>query len=135
MIPYVNNRLNQWARWIATGRKVRGLGYPSAVAYARTPGSGSGSPDFDEDAWEVDRAWRALQEPHGDLFVLVFNFYTRNETVERLAMRHGCSRDTVYARLQQSHQIILGHLNDIAAGCFTGVDTSDKYVQSSSNCG
>ena len=135
MIPHINNRLNQWALWVATGRKVRGLGYPSAVAWSRQPGSGNASPDFDEDSWEVDQAWRALQGPRPDLFKLVMLFYTRSESAERLAIRLGCSRDTVYVRLDESHRIIMGHLNDIAAGCFKGVDNSDRSVQSASNCG
>lgn len=138
MIPYVNNRLNQWARWVAMGRKVNGLGYPGSVAWVRQPGSGNASPDFDEDAWEVDQAWHAMEQPQPELFKLVLYFYTRNESVERLAMRMGCSRDTVYVRIQQAHQIILGHLNDISAGCFIScrvLDSSDKSVQSASNCG
>jgi len=133
MITYVNNRLNQWARWIATGRKVRGLGYPSCISWARTPGSGNGSPEFDEDAYSTDQAVRALP---AELKHLVEQFYTRIETVDSLSRTLGCSRDTVYSRLHQAHQHMLGSLNDIAAGCFRpALDRSDRTVQHASNCG
>lgn len=133
MIAYINDRLNQWARWIATGRKVRGLGYPSSVTWARTPGSGNASPEFNEQAYETDQAWRALPS---ELKWMVAEFYTRTETVESLARTMGCSRDTVYVRLHTAHNHMLGSLNDIAAGCFRpSLDTSDRIVQSASNCG
>lgn len=133
MIPHINDRLNKWARWVAIGRKVRGLGYPSVVAFARTIGTGHGEPEFDEDAWEVDQACRALPAELRDLIAL---FYTRVETVESIARKHGCSRDTIYVRLHTAHIHILGSLNDIAAGIFRQpIDNSDRSVQSASNCG
>lgn len=133
MIPHINDRLNQWARWVATGRKVRGLGYPSVVAFARTIGGGHGDPGFDESSWEVDQAYRALPAEQRDLVAL---FYTRVETVESIARKQGCSRDTIYVRLHTAHCHILGTLNDIAAGIFRQpLDNSDRSVQSASNCG
>lgn len=133
MIPYINDRLNQWALWVATGRKVPGLGYPSVVAFSRTIGAGHGDPEFNENAWETDQAWRALPDELRDLVAL---FYTRVETVESIAGKHGCSRDTIYVRLHTAHNHILGSLNDIAAGIFRqAIDSSDRSVQSASNCG
>lgn len=133
MITYVNDRLNQWAHWIATGRKVRGLGYPSCISWARSPGSGNRSPEFDEDAYATDQAVRALPD---ELNHLVKLFYTRIETVDSLARTLGCSRDTVYVRLHTAHNHMLGSLNDIAAGCFyPSLDKPDRVVQSASNCG
>ena len=133
MIPYINDRLNQWALWVATGRKVRGLGYPSVVAFARTIGAGHGDPEFNETSWETDQAWRALPDELRDLVAL---FYTRVETVDSIASKHGCSRDTIYVRLHTAHHHILGSLNDIAAGIFRqSIDSSDRSVQSASNCG
>jgi len=133
MITYVNHRLNQWARWIATGRKVRGLGYPSCISWARTPGSGNGSPEFDEDAYSTDQAVRALP---AELKDIVERFYLRYGDVGTLMEHYGCCRDTIYARLHRAHQHMLGSLNDIAAGCFRqALDSSDRTVQHASNCG
>lgn len=133
MIPYINNRLNQWARWVATGRKVRGLGYPGVVAFARTVCPGHRDPEFDENAWETDQAFHALPPELRDLVEL---FYTRVETVESIARQQGCHRDTIYVRLHAAHHHILGSLNDIAAGIFNrAIDNSDRSVQSASNCG
>ena len=67
--------------------------------------------------------------------MLIHEFYLRTTTVEILARRYNCSRDTIYARLHKAHVEIMGSLNDMAAGCFNRdpLDTSDKAVQYASN--
>lgn len=132
MIIYINSRLNAWADWVAKGRRVRGLSYPTQVSYARLAGGGDGGgAGFDDEAFEVDKAVNALRS---DLKQLVHDFYLRTTTVEMLARQYGISRDTVYDRLHRSHVEVMGSLNDMAAGCFHPVDTSDNPVQYAANC-
>lgn len=115
MIVYVNSRLVSWAEWVASGRKVVGLGYPSQCAYTRMAAHGGQhrGAEFDEDAWEVEQAVNRLDN---DLQQMVMEFYLSTTTVEIMARNLHCHRDTVYARLHRAHHEILGHLNDIAAG-------------------
>lgn len=35
MILHINDKLNMWSEWVARGRRVHGLGYPSQVAFMR----------------------------------------------------------------------------------------------------
>ena len=132
MVPYINARLIGWADWVIKGKRVSGLSYPSQVSYARLAGgSSSNGAEFDESAWEVEQAVNALRS---DLKVLVHDFYLRTTTVELLSRRMGCHRYTVYYNIHLAQVEVMGSLNDIAAGCFKPVDSSDKVVQHRVNC-
>ncbi len=76
MILHINEKLNVWADWVATGRRVRGLGYPSQVAFMRlTPSSNTlRMPVENETAWEIERAVHALDR---QLREVVEQFYLR----------------------------------------------------------
>lgn len=116
MILYVNTRLNGWAEWVASGKRVVGLGYPSQCSYTRLSGRSDcvGSPEFDEDAWEMEQA---VQRLPADLKQLVIVFYLETSSGEQKAKRLHCHRDTMYSRLNRAHNELLGHLNDLASGC------------------
>jgi DNA-directed RNA polymerase specialized sigma24 family protein len=124
MILYINDKLNLWAAWVATGRKVRGLGYPSQVAFMRlTPSSRSlQAPILNDEACEIDSAVCALER---QLREVVDQFYLHAGTAETHAKALRICRDTLYSRLHQAHARILERLQmgeDDADG-LTGSDT------------
>lgn len=120
MIPYINDRMNRWAEWRLRGRFHNGLGYPAVSISVRLEPGGAPvrSPDFDDECFDVESAFCALQVVNADLAAVLFLFHCRamNLTVAQMARDASCSRDTFYARVQRGHQAILGYLNDIAAG-------------------
>jgi hypothetical protein len=112
---YINDRLNQWAHWVAQ-RDSGALGYPHQSAFVRLAG-GSGSyssrlaPDLNERAWEIERAVQSLR---GELKECVVSFYCRIGTIEQKARECRCCRDTMYSRLDRAHGLILDALNGYA---------------------
>lgn len=120
MIPYINDRMNRWADWRLRGRFQNGLGFPAMSPMLRTGPGGAvvRSPDFDEECFEVESAFCALQVEHAELAAVLFLFHcrARGMTVAQMARDRSCSRDTFYARIARGHQMMLGYLNDIAAG-------------------
>lgn len=111
MIEYINARLNDWSEWVATGRKVEGLGYPSQVSFMRlTPSSGGNrAPSWNEDAYEVELAVNGLEHP---LKELIFQFYLHPGTVQSHAKALRICRDTLYVRLHQAHIKVMEYLSD-----------------------
>lgn len=120
MIPYINDRMNRWADWRLRGRFQNGLGYPSRSPMLRMAPAGAPvrAPDFDDECFEIESAYCALQVTHAELAAVLFLFHcrARGMTVAQMARDCSCSRDTFYARVTRGHQAILGYLNDIAAG-------------------
>lgn len=102
MILHINAKLNTWAQWVATGRKVIGLGYPGQSAFTRlTPSSGSlRAPIENEIAWEVEQAIHRLDQPLRDT---VEQFYLRAGTAETHAKALHICRDTLYVRIHNAH--------------------------------
>ncbi len=120
MIPYINTRMNRWAEWRLVGRYQNGLGFPSTSPSLREGPGGLTvrAPDFDDEAFEVEAAFCALQVTDAPLAAVLYLFHcrARGMTVAAMARECGCHRDTFYARVARGHQAILGYLNDIAAG-------------------
>jgi DNA-directed RNA polymerase specialized sigma24 family protein len=130
MILYINAKLNVWAHWVAGGRKVVGLGYPSQVAFTRlTPSSNSlRSPIENEEAWEIERAVHRLDARLRDV---VDRVYLRAGTAETHAKELCICRDTLYSRLHAAHVKIMewmqvGDEVDEQKNRLTRSDTFDK---------
>lgn len=126
MIPYINDKLNIWADWVATGRKVVGLGYPSQVAFMRlTPCSTSlRAPIENEQAWEIEQAVHRLD---ANLRDVIEQFYLRAGTAESHAKALRICRDTLYVRLHMAHTRIMEGLQvgdeESEPECLTRSDT------------
>lgn len=118
MIDYIHTRMLTWADWVARGRRITGLGYPTRSAFYNTPsGGGLMTPIVDEHAWLLEKAIQAL-DPY--LRETVAQFYLHAGTVDTHAKVLRCSRDTVYARLHRAHQRIDAWLQDERKLCATG---------------
>ncbi len=134
MILHINEKLNVWADWVATGRRVRGLGYPSQVAFMRlTPSSNTlRMPVENETAWEIERAVHALDR---QLREVVEQFYLRAGTAETHAKALRICRDTLYVRLHNAHVKIMEAMqlaDDLAElkKCLTASDRiATKHVR------
>lgn len=122
MLTYINDRLVEWARWKAGVRGMFTGGISPFPAYNLAGGGGrrhDGPPDLsyipvDEvRCAEVDRCVCAL-EPL--LRQAVEEFYTRIGTTDQAAAKCKCSRRQLHRRVDEAHALILGYLNDIAAG-------------------
>ena len=111
MILHINDKLSTWALWVASGKRVVGLGYPSQVPYMRlTPSStAQRSPSMDEDSWEMEQAVHKLDDK---LRTTVFQFYLHAGTVESHAKALRICRDTLYNRLHMAHIRIMEILQD-----------------------
>ena len=109
MIQYINDKLNLWAKWVASGRKVVGLGYPGQCAFTRLTPASSGlrSPMFNDEACEIDRSVCLLDE---QLRETVEQFYLHAGTVESHAKELRICRDTLYVRLHMAHTRIMEYL-------------------------
>ena len=109
MILHINDRLNGWASWVASGRKVVGLGYPSQCAFLRIAGSDSNlrAPIENENAWEIERAVHNLD---ANLRDVVEQFYLHAGTVDSHAKALRICRDTLYVRLHMAHTRIMDWL-------------------------
>ncbi len=103
MILHINAKLNVWAEWVASGRKIVGLGYPSQCAFTRlTPSSGSWrAPIMHDEAYEIEQAIHAL-DPY--LRETINQFYLRAGTLE--THEHGwifCNETQASAMLMQKN--------------------------------
>ena len=115
MIVYINDQLNRWADWLGTGRAR--LGYPRCAAFVAAMGGGGGQRITlpDDEAMAICTAVAAL-EPRLHDTVDCYYRTMKNCTAAQIARQLGCSRDTVYARIDMAHNRIMGSLNDLAAG-------------------
>jgi len=111
MIEYVHHRLCRWALWVSRGNRVHGLGYPGSVAFVRlTPRGGPRQDvDFNDDAFEIDLAVSQMQR---DASEFVRMFYLEPGSVASKAAAMQVHRDTLYARLHQSHVHLMEWLQD-----------------------
>jgi len=129
MILHINDKLNVWADWVATGRRVRGLGYPSQVAFMRlTPSANTlRMPVENETAWEIERAVHDLDRQLRDV---VEQFYLRAGTAETHAKALRICRDTLYVRLHNAHVKIMEALQlaDEAVEIKKRLTASDRFA-------
>lgn len=115
---YVIARLNAWAEW-SIRRMDSGLGYPKSVSFTnQMPKSGFGSmtPEIAEECFEVERCVIAVAITNRDLYHVIDLSYRRTMTCEQRCKVAGCVKSTFNIKLGRAHQMVLGYLNDIAAG-------------------
>jgi hypothetical protein len=120
MIEYINVQLSIWGKW-AVRRNGQGLGYPSVspmfnqVQHGGSYGSSMPAGVCDcEYVRETDLAISRLTE---DDRALCVQFYQHGGSAVSVAQRLGIARQRLYERLDTVHRAVMGHLNDIAAGC------------------
>lgn len=118
MIEYINVQLSIWGKW-AVRRSTAGLGYPSVSPMFQQVQHGgvyrSREPTgVCEHVHETDQAVQRLEPADRALCV---QFYQLGGSAVTIAGRLGIARQRLYERLHQVHSRVLGHLNDIAAGC------------------
>jgi transposase-like protein len=124
MIDYINVRLGEWARWsVSDARYLRTtLGahscWPQMLGEAASTESKRGEVSFvplnDIECCETDKAICALPATLKEAVVV---YYKRTGTTSiQIAKRLGVSERTLFDRISQAHQRLLGILNDIAAG-------------------
>jgi hypothetical protein len=121
LIPYINNRCSEWARWWLSGGSR--LSVVSSI-YRLKPGEYNPEgaapeaviPINDMDACKTDQAIAALRRVSPVLGDTLMAFYLRTAAPAFVAQDLGVSERALYKRIERAHQQILGYLNDIEAG-------------------
>lgn len=115
MIDYINDQLNRWSDWLRSGHTR--LGYPRQSAFVSAMGGGRGAEITlpDEHAHAISIAVNAL-EPVLHETIQCYYRKMKSSGVDQIAKHLGCSRRTVYDRIDRAHVLIMGSLNDLAAG-------------------
>lgn len=112
MIEYIDAQLNQWSKWVRSGRYY--LGYPrKAVFIDEISGRCDSMPD--DEALAISRAVNAL-EPKLKQTIDCYYLSMSSCPVGQIAKYLSCTRDCVYRRIDRAHIMILGYLNDIESG-------------------
>lgn len=124
MILYIDGRCKLWAVWRVTGKVLPVIARSS---WQNLSGGGSGQsrdlvPVNDIECKDIDTCVCALRP---ELKQAVIEAYTRVGTVETAAKRCGVSPRTLFRRLDMAHYMILGWLNDLAAGIPVPAWTAD----------
>ena len=114
MIPYIDAQLVRWSAWLHTGRTR--LGYPRQAAFVGAMGGGRGSAASlpDDEALAICTAIAAL-DPQLKATVECYYRSMQSCTGEQIGKHLGCSKRTVYDRIDRAHVCIMGFMNDIAA--------------------
>lgn len=119
MIDYINVQLSVWGKAMVH-RGSAGLGYPSVSPMFRDASHGgaygSREPLGVSDSVYIDETDRAVQRLCPDDQRLCVEFYQVGGTAVDIARRLGIARQRLYERVHAVHCLVLGFLNDIAAG-------------------
>ena len=109
MIPYINDRLEQWGLWTLGGKDR--LGYPRRAAFVQVIAGGPGCSICDEEAMQINRAVQALD---GQLRLVVDAFYVRMRScdADTIANTLKCCRRTLYDKLHRAHLKVMDALQD-----------------------
>lgn len=120
MIEYINVQLSIWGKW-AVRRSSAGLGYPSvSPMFSQVQHGGAYSSSIPPGICEGDYVRQtdlAVQRLDPADRALCVEFYQVSGTAVDIARRLGIARQRLYERLDVVHRAVMGHLNDIAAGC------------------
>lgn len=117
---YVTGRLNHWAD-CTMRRQDSGLGYPKKVPYTE-PSLPRGDiddyvPEINEEYFDTDKSVCALRVENEDLYAVLILFYLKPNMVFEQKLKYlGCCKQTYYNKVARANNMILGYLNDIAAG-------------------
>lgn len=112
-IPDIERRLLNWARWWIAN-KTGSIGFAlSRREEHRVDGEG-----YDAQAWvptvdcEADETEAAIGALDPQLSAAVREYYLSGKGVEVKARKLGCSRATLYARIDQAHRALAGWFAD-----------------------
>lgn len=117
-VPYIEVQLAAWGRW-AVRMAARSVGYPTVSPMFRDIPSGDGfgsSPPFGIDEYVHDTD-AAVQRLDHDMRSLCVEVYQVGGSQREIAQRLHTSQSRISGLVGRLHQQVLGHLNDIAAGC------------------
>jgi len=122
MIEYVHTQLSIWGKW-SVRKASAGIGYPAISpmfidvrfggVYGSRPPAGvevCGS----DNVFDTDLAVRRLTPEQKRMVV---EYYVVGGSAVDVSRRLGVARQRMYERLHSLHQVVLGHLNDVVAGC------------------
>jgi hypothetical protein len=120
LIQHINNRLNDWARFVLQ-RADGGSVVSSTYLMMRrgddaddAPPPACTVPINDLECSVTDRCVNALDAV---LHQAVREFYLRTgTTIAGKAQHCRCSEKTLYRRIDEAHRQIMGYLNDLSAG-------------------
>jgi len=122
VIPYVNTLLVAWGRWVVRNQDG-GVGWPTYSAMFRDAPAGvmpaASKPPVGigcgaDECEQTEQAVRRLNEADR---MLLKEVYVIGGTTKAIAGRLGWHRQRVPERLDAVGNRLLGHLNDVAAGC------------------
>ena len=119
MILDVDHRLCRWGAW-SRRMVARAVGYPpcSPMFKDAPAGKGYGSkPPLGVDDADNGVTDRAVKRLSAEDIRLCIEVYQIGGTTVEIAARIGCHRQRIPERLHRVHQALLGHLQDIEAGC------------------
>lgn len=111
---FVPSQLGIWAEW-KLRRENGGTGFPRKVSFLKMAPQPSGywTPEMDSLAYDMDKCVMALDEI---LYRVILACYTHTTPLEQKLIFCDCKKDTYYRRLDQAHKLLLGFMNDVAAG-------------------
>lgn len=122
MIEYVHTQLSIWGRW-SVRKSTAAIGYPSVSPMfmgARFDGVYGSRPPVGVEVCGEDHV-QDTDAAVGRLSVeqkrVVVEYYVVGGSAVDVARRLGMTRQRIYERLHALHQVVLGHMNDVAAGC------------------
>lgn len=122
MIPYVDTQLSIWGKW-SVARSLRGVGFSPICPMFKQDrycgGFGSAVPvgvsiDAEENVIDTDKAVERLTQEQKRLCV---EFYVIGGSGVEVSRRLAMPKRTMYDKLHGLHQAVLGHINDVVAGC------------------
>ena len=122
MIPYVDTELAIWGKWVVA-KASKGIGYsPICPMFkdARHSGCYGSNPPVGAAIGSMDNVLdtdAAVQRLGVDQRKLCVEYYVVGGKAVEVAGRLGIARQRLYERVHALHQSMLGHLNDVAAGC------------------
>lgn len=122
VLPYINTLLVAWGKWVVRGRDG-GTGWASCSAMFKDAPAGVGTYRSREPlgigcrSSECEQTHAAVGRLSEVDQMLLKEVYVVGGTTKEIAERLGWHRQRVPERLGAVGQRLLGHLNDVAAGC------------------
>lgn len=122
MIEYVHVQLAIWGRW-SLRKSTEAIGYPSVSPMfmgARFGGAYGSRPPVGVEVGGADQVHdmdAAVARLNQDKKRLCVEYYVHGGKGCDVASRLGISKPTLYRHIDSLHAELLGHLNDVVAGC------------------
>jgi hypothetical protein len=116
---FITSRMCAWAKRSLMGIDG-GIGFKRQVSFVNNMPAGVAvdyTPDVDEAFIEMDLCVVALSIERPELYQVIYLHYLRGDLkVDGKVSMLGCSKQTFYNKVSLAHQLLLGWLNDLAAG-------------------